>query len=97
MKFSRFYFHALQFFKFSRKTNFRETAKKFWFYQTKTSQMFVFCWYLVRGKKTTQNMSFKNRAILFSLTFSLVSKTNSRGLYNRAGALRENKTHAKIS
>ena len=61
---------------------------------TKTSRMLVFCWYLVREKITTKNMSFKNRAILFSRTFS---HSNSRGLYIRAGALRENKTHAKIS
>ena len=31
--------------------------------------MLVFCWYLVREKeKKPQNMSFKNRAILFSRT-----------------------------
>ena len=42
-------------------------------------------------------MSFKNRAILFSRTFSCANHSNSRGLYIRAGALRENKTHAKIS
>ena len=108
MKFSReFYFRAFFFsrilfsrssiFSFSRKTNFRATAKKVWFYQTKTSRMLVFCWYLVREKTTTQNMSFKNRAILFSRTFSCANLSNSRGLYIRAGALRENKTHAKIS
>ena len=59
--------------------------------------MLVFCWYLVREKTTTQNMSFNNRAILFSRTFSCANHSNSRGLYIRAGALRENKTHAKIS
>ena len=42
-------------------------------------------------------MTFKNRAILFSRTFSCANHSNSRGLYIRAGALRENKTHAKIS
>ena len=68
--------------------HFRATAKKVWCYQTKTSQMLVFCWYLVRERKKNPNMSFKNRAIFHS---------NSRGLYIRAEALRENKTHAKIS
>ena len=95
--FRAFYFRAPPFFSFSRKTNFRATAKKVWFYQTKTSQMFVFCWYLVREKIQIQNMSFKNRALLFSRTFSCANHSNSRGLCNRAGALRENKTHAKIS
>ena len=57
MKFSRefyfraFYFRAPPFFSFSRKTNFRATEKKVWFCQTKTSQMLVFCWYLVRERK----------------------------------------------
>ena len=47
--FSRIFFsRAPPFFSFSRNTNFRATAKKVWFYQTKTSQMLVFCWYLVR-------------------------------------------------
>ena len=92
MKFSHeFYFRELPFFSFSHKTNFRATAKKFWFYQTKTSRMLVFCWYLVREKKQTQNMSFKNRAILFSRTFSCYS--NLRGLYIHTGALH----NAKIS
>ena len=101
MKFSRefyfraFYFRAPPFFSFSRKTNFRATAKKVWFYQTKTSRMLAFCWYLVREKTTTQNISFKICAILFSRTFT--GANHSRGLYIRAGALRENKTHAKIS
>ena len=49
--FRAFYFRAPPFFSFSRKTNFRATAKKVWFYQTKTSQMLVFCWYLVRERK----------------------------------------------
>ena len=48
-------------------------------------------------KKKNLNMSVKNRAILFSRTFSCANHSNSRGLYIRAGALRENKTHAKIS
>ena len=65
MKFSRefyfrasfnraFYFRAPPFFSFSLKSNFRTTAKKVWFCQTKTSQMLVFCWYLVieRRKKS---------------------------------------------
>ena len=92
MKFSHeFYFRAAPFFSFSR------NGKKNWFYQTKTSRMLVFCCYLVREKTTTQNMSFENRAILFSRTFSCANHSNSRGLYIRAGALRENKTHAKIS
>ena len=52
MKFSReFYFRAPSFFSFSREYNFRATAKKVWFCQTKTSQMLVFCWYLVRERK----------------------------------------------
>ena len=59
--------------------------------------MLVFSWYLVRERKKNQNMSFKNRAILFSRTFSCANHSNSRGLYIRAGALRENKTHAKIT
>ena len=102
MKFSReFYFHASYFrappiCSFSRKTNFRTTVKKVWFYQTKTSRMLVCCLYLVREKTTTQNMSFKNRAILFSHTFSCANHSNSHGLYIRAGALRENKTHSKF-
>ena len=95
--FRAFYFRTPPLFSVSRKTNFRATAKKVWFYQTKTFRMLVFCWYLVREKTTTQNMSFKNRAILFSRTFSCANHSNSRGLYIRAGALRENKTHAKIS
>ena len=48
--FRAFYFRAPPFFSFSRKTNFLATAKKVWFYQTKTSRMLVFCWYLVREK-----------------------------------------------
>ena len=36
-------------------------------------------------------------SILFSRTFSCANHSNSLGLYIRAGALRENKTHAKIS
>ena len=58
--------------------------------------MLVF-WYLVREKKQPQNKTFKNRAILFSRTFSCANHSNLLGLYIRAGALRENKTHAKIS
>ena len=99
MKFSReFYFHASffrafyfrppLFFSFSRKPNFRATAKKSLVCQTKTSQMLVFSWYLVRERN-------KNQKIL--RTFSCANHSNSRGLYIRAGALRENKTHAKIS
>ena len=42
-------------------------------------------------------MSFKNCSILFSRTYTYVNHSNSLGLYIRAGALRENKTHAKIS
>ena len=49
--FRAFYFRAPPFFSFSRKSNFRATAKKVWFCQTKTSQMLVFCWYLVRERK----------------------------------------------
>ena len=94
--FRAFYFSAPPFFSFLRKTNFRATVKKVWFYQTKTSRMLVFFLYLVREKKN-QNMSFKNRSILFSRTFSCANHSNSRGLYIRAGALRGNKTHAKIS
>ena len=95
--FRAFYFCAPPFFSFSHKTNFHAMAKKVWFYQTKTSQMLVFCWYLVREIKKNQNMSFTNRAILFSRTFSCANHSNSRGLYIHAGALHENKTHAKIS
>ena len=68
--FRAFYFRAPPFFSFSRKSNFRATAKKVWLCQTKTSQMLVFSWYLVREREKNQNMSFKNRAILFSRTFS---------------------------
>ena len=89
MKFSRefyfraFYFRAHPFFHFRANLIF----------ETKTSQMLVFS----ERKKKNQNMSFKNRAILFSRTFSCANHSNSRGLYIRAGALRENKTHTKIS
>ena len=76
MKFSReFYFRAyyfhffFHFFHFRARLIFAQRKKKVWFYQTKTIRMLVFCWYLV--EKKTQNMSFKNRAILFSRTFSI--------------------------
>ena len=49
--FRAFYFRAPPFFSLSRKSNFRATAKKVWFCQTKTSQMLVFCWYLVKERK----------------------------------------------
>ena len=86
MKFSRvfyfraFYFRAPPFFSFSRKTNFRATAKKFGFTRLKHPDRIL----LVFGelkKKKTQNMSFKNRAILFSHTFSCANHSNSCGLY----------------
>ena len=94
MKFSReFYFRAPPFFHFRARLFFAQRQKKFGFTRLKHPE----CWYLVREKTTTQNMSFKNRAILFSRTFSCANHSNSRGLYIRAGALRENKTHAKIS
>ena len=53
MKFSReFYFRAPPFFSFSRKSNFRaQRQKKVWFCPTKTSQMLVFPWYLVRERR----------------------------------------------
>ena len=64
--FRAFYFRAAPFFSFLRKSNCRgKTAKKVWFCQTKTSQMLVFYWYLVRERKQNQNMSFKNSAIFF--------------------------------
>ena len=49
--FRAFYIRAPPFFSFLRKYNFRATEKKVWFHQTKTSQMLVFCWYLVRERK----------------------------------------------
>ena len=101
MKFSReFYFRASFFSRilFSRSPIyliFAQRQKKVWFYQTETSQMLVFCWYLVRERKKNQNMSFKYRAILFSRTFSCANHSNSRIIYSRRST--ENKTHAKIS
>ena len=54
MKFSReFYFCAHPFFSFWRKTNFRATAKKVWFCQTKTSRMLV-----VSEKKKKKNSKY---------------------------------------
>ena len=96
MKFSReFHFRAPPFFHFRVRLIFAQQQKSL-VYQTKSSWMLVFCWYLVREKeKKTQNMSFKNRAILFSCTFSCANHSNSCRLYISAGALRENKTHAK--
>ena len=96
--FRAFYFRAPPFFCFRARRNFRATAKKFGFTRLKHPIPTVGI-LLVFGelKKQTQNMSFKNRAILFSRTFSCANHSNSRGLYIRAGALRENKTHAKIS
>ena len=92
--FRAFYFRAPPFFSFSRKTNFHALAKKVWFNIPNVGILLVFS---ERKKKKNQNMSFKNREILFSRTSSCANHSNSRGLYISAGALHENKTHAKIS
>ena len=42
-------------------------------------------------------MSFKNRAILFSRTFSCANQSNSRGLYICAGVLRETQKFHELS
>ena len=56
--FRAFYFRAPPFFSFSRKSNFRATAKKVWFCQIKTSQMLVFSWYLVREREKKSKYVF---------------------------------------
>ena len=91
--FAHLIFAHPHFFHFRANLIFAQRQKKFGFARLKHPK----CWYLVREKTTTQNMSFKNRAILFSRTFSCANHSKSRGLCIRAGALRENKTHAKIS
>ena len=86
MKFSReFYFREHPFF-----FSFSRNGKKVWFYQTKISRMLVFCWYLARKKQLEicllRIAQFYFRALLVARITQI-----------RAGALRENKTHAKIS
>ena len=49
--FRAFYFRAPPFFHFRENLIFTQRQKKVWFCQTKTSQMLVFCWYLVRERK----------------------------------------------
>ena len=88
--FRAFYFRVPHFFSFSRKTNFRATAKKVFFVDNISVRLHEILFLRM------QNLYFF-RAILFSRTFSCANHSNSRGLYTRAGALRENKTHAKIS